>query len=315
MRFKINDLLIILAFLLIIIPSIRSTIAYEEQTAEDWNRHILWIERYIKGDFSPFYEYPPFFHLFMIPFVLTIPIIKYFQPILAFLTTLSISYVAYKLEGKFAMILVLYMLVSSFAYLQTSSALIPQALDYIIFSLIIYFLFEDKPIHVSIGLIFLLYNHLIGLFYYLTVIIYSICFKRNLLKYLAIVFIVSLPIFIIYYIPALEKLNIIKYPVQIEGNWSNDFRETKQIWLEPWAEFFSYPLHNYLFYSSFITWLLLPITIWQMKRQKRFDKKQFFYAVWTFTFIPLIIFQLWRATSFLIISFAFFQASVLRRLI
>lgn len=274
--------------------------------AEDWNRHSVWVQRLIKGDFTTIYEYPPFFHLFMIPFVLLLnDSIKYFQIIFAILVIASMSYYLYKKEGKNAMILAFFLFSTSIVFQIYFFTLTPQVLDYILFPLIIMAYFNKKYFITSLGLVALMYNHLAGIAFFLVFLVYSLFYDKRYLKYLLLVVILSLPIFYIYY-----SWNFISFCSEITGKY---FWETGQLWQTGWDLQFTGVWYKFLFYTGLAIWVLLPISLYFLIKNKfKLNDLQKFYLVWILCFLPLLFFNVWRGMSYLIIPLTILEASIIK---
>jgi len=289
------------AVILILTPIIFSTITTNKITATDWvYRHSEWINRYLRGDFTPVYEYPPLFHFLMLPFVyFDFPII-YFQIVFAILSTFGILYYVKKMENEKAMILMAMLMATSVAYIEFSSALMPQALDYFLFPLVLIAYFKGKNLTVLTGITVIFFMHLIGIIFLGILLIHSLLTKRyKFASYSIILLLMLLPIFYHYTFS----------PIYYQFIW--DFQAQAQ-----WESFYISPIYRFFVLSGFLTWILLPFAGYKLARQKfKFDEKLLLYVIWILGFLPLAIFNfgIWRAMSYQIVPLSLFVATLISK--
>lgn len=286
---------------------------------EDWNRHSVWIKNIINGNFSTIYDYPPYFHLTMIPFVLLLgENIRFMQIIFAVLTTAMILYFAYEMENKYVMIFLSILLGTNIVFITFNSQLVPQTLDYYIFPLVVMSFFKKKNFIASAGLISLIYNHLVGIFFLGIIFIYSIFKRKDFLKYFIFIVICCLPIFFIYYLPNL--IDIIRFfdgkvdnnMFIVGGNATTNFTETGQMFENSWSKQFVSPIENFFIFNGFIAWSLLPFSLYILYRKKfKLSEMQIFYIVWCLCLMPMIIFNALRWSSYFMIPFSLLIVSIL----
>ena len=304
---KITLLFVVFAWLLCLIPTIKSTLSIGV-TAEDWTRHSLWINMYLDGNYYPFSIYPPFYHLFMIPFVLHFGNYIYImQPIFLTISFFSILFFVNKYENNLAVILTALILSTSLVFLQFSPALMPQTLDYALFPIAI-MLFLDKRYGLSASLVwFLMGTHLVGIFFWTILFFYSLLVDKKYIKYLLFVLLLSIAFY-----PCYSQGIIIKESILTNRN--AEFLRF-QYWSNPFELYHTYPIHHFLLFSGFLIWFLLPLTIWSMYKLKRYNKIHLIYAVWFIVFLPLGIFAIWRWWSYAVIPVALFTASIISKYI
>jgi hypothetical protein len=191
--------------------------------------------------------------------------------------------------------------------------LTPQVLDFILFPMIIIAYFKDRYTLASIGMIALFYNHMFGIVVFAVMLCHSLILKRNFLKYLLAVLICSLPIIFIYYVPTFFGAYI--SPVKTVGlNMINDFSETHQFWQNAWDKQFVWPIERFIVFTGFLSWVLLPVTIYGMHKQKKFDSWQLMMAIWCAVLMPIFIFNVWRWASYFMIPLSIFEVSVISRM-
>jgi len=126
-------ILIAIVYLSQLINCIETTIIHGV-SANDWTRHVVWINKYLSLDFSTIYHYPPLYHIFMIPSYLILRgMIFVLQPVFFTISFFTILYFVNKYENKYAVLITALTLGTSFCFLQYSHALMPQWLDYVLF--------------------------------------------------------------------------------------------------------------------------------------------------------------------------------------
>ena len=293
-------IIIFIMFLLFITPILKISIEQDKPTAEDWNRHGKWILEYASGDFSNITKYLPFYHIIMIPFVLFLGVnVKYMQLLFGTLAFFSIILFAKKFHGINASMLSALILGSSVIFTQYAPALMPQTLDFILMPLAVIFMLEKRYLK-SAFLIFLLSGmHLFGIFVLITMFIYSFLVDKRFLKYLVLVFILILPFY--YLISSYSIFSLNNPVVQIGGEYWKPFQYQFQVWSNDWDRYYTYPLTNFLIFTSPVLWLLTPIAIYSMYKVRKYDRIQLLYVIWFIVLLPLIIFNLWRWFSYAII--------------
>lgn len=309
-KIKIDYVIIGICFLFFVTPALESTLTRGKPTAEDWNRHGVWIQQYIDGDFSPFWKYPPFWHFSLIPFVLLLGSqIQLSQVLFAGLGFLSIVWLSRKWEGENASILTALMVCSSIVLIQFAPALMPQSFDYIFMPLMAYFFFKKKYWLTTGILVYLGGTHLFGVFPLFIMGIYSLVRRREFLKYVVLATLLCLPFFLTSY--ASGFVGMTGEIAQIGDQTWRPFEHSYQAWSNNWDRQFTYPIYNFIAWSSIVTWLLLPFTIYSMYRVKKYDAYQLFYVCWFIGLVPLMFFNLWRWISYAIIPIILFTSSVI----
>lgn len=310
----------IVCIILLLSTAIPTTLNYDKVSSEDWNRHSIWIGRILKGDFTTIYEYPPFFHLIMaLPVYFFKENIRYLQVVFAVLTSASILYFIYKKYGKLPMIIASFLLATNIVFLTFNSQLIPQVLDYILMPLIVLAYFKGKYFTTSLGLIFLIYNHLVGIFFFGIFFVYSLLWNRKYLKYLLLVVILSSPIFYIHYLP--NFMDIARFfqgdtsgNMFIVGrNITTNFSATGQMFQGEWDKQFTQPLVNFFAFNGFIMWAILPFIIYLLIKEKQIDDWQRFYLVWCICLMPMILFNVLRWSSYFLMPLMLFEVSVIAK--
>ncbi len=291
---------LLLAFLFFITPILQATFEFKKPTAEDWVRHEKWVKMYITGDFSNAFQYPPFYHFLMLPFVLIMGnSIKFLQPIIATLGFYSILKLVDHTENKNAVLLTAFMLGSSYNFVTYSSTLTPQAIGFILMPVAITGLLQKNYKKMSVCLLIYGGMHEFGIFLMPIFFIYSALVDKNALKYILLIAIILSPVLLIPYFN--ETIKAVEY-IDMENLQVHRTEKTL---------FYSYPLWRFIIFSGFLFWLLIPITIYSMKHIKKYDKTQLFYVVWFMVVLPLSILNVWRWWSFAIIPATLFSASVI----
>lgn len=281
------------------------TVLYGIPYGWDWTKyHAVAVQKYMSWDFSQLSIYPPLFHFLMIPAVYFFSSsIQYFQILFSLITYSAVLYFFYRMEGLKATALAGTGLLLSISFFQWSFSLTPEFLDLTLFPFIILFYLKDKYLAASSLLLVLFYSHYAASFFFLILLSYSLIYKRDFLKYLLVVGILSIPT-IIYMIPKVSwMLYLLVLPYQgmiIETETSYHF---------------IFPLSNLIIYSGVLIWLMLPFTIYGMWKLKRFDRKQLLYALWILAFIPLFFTDFYRWITYFIIPFSIFEGYVISKLI
>lgn len=316
--------LIALLFVLIIIPIVYQTVN-NPITAEDWiHRHTVWIQQYIDGDFSPFFEYPPLFHVLMLPVVLLFSsFAKYMQIVFGVISTLSIFYVSKKLGTETQIVLIGLVLATSTIYFQYAPALTPTVLDFIILSFLFLSLSSKKYSLMTLCLVGLMYSHWTGIFYLLGCLAYGVLYDRESLKWFAIAFIISIPILLVNLGNISVVLNVLggQELSRLPANFSDrdmqhlhSFAETGQFFTNNWdKQFISNPF-NLVLFSFPILFLMIPIAIFTSIRFKmKLIREEKIYFLFYILLTPLIVYNVWRYLSFAIIPLMFFITSIIAR--
>lgn len=305
---------VIFGIVLILLPVVWNTY-FEPITAEDWNRHSVWVQNYIDGSLESFWEYPPLFHLFMIPFVVALgDLVKYTQIVLSVISIFAILFVTWKLENKVAVLLMTYILVTSIIFLQYAPALMPNAFDYFLFMFTGYFLLDKKYFKTTLCLTLLFYNHLSALLFFPMIFVYSFNEDKRMLKWLVLVLLLSTPVILSYHVPQIVHLYQImsgQVDTIVGQDILNSFAETGQIFTNNWdKQFISNPL-NFVMFSSVFLWILLPVSIYYWLKNKTITRTQKFYFVWFLFLLPLIFYNIWRWFSIAFIPLSLLVSSVI----
>ena len=294
--------MIFCAVLFVLLPVFLSTLT-GKITATDWiYRHSDWIERYLKGDFTPLLEYPPLFHWLMI--LLTIGLIIppiYFQVVFAFLSTIGILIYTYKKESEETLLYVSILLASSIAFVSFAGSLMPQALDYFIFPLVCLLYFKKKYALTIVGLLTIFFMHITGMLFLMILFAHSLLTKRyKFAKILFILIILLSPLF--YYHNYLSPLSwISKWDFKAQAEWE--------------AQYIT-PIYKFFGLSGFLTWILLPYAIYKLyKKRFKLTEAQLLYIIWIGAFFSFVIFQqgVWRMTSYQIVPLSILVASLLSK--
>jgi hypothetical protein len=281
------------------------TVLYGIPYGWDWTKyHAIAVQKYMSWDFSQLSIYHPFFHILMIPAVYFFSSnIQYFQVIFSLITYSAVLYFFYKMEGFNATVLAGTGLLLSISFFQWSFSLTPEFLDLTLFPLLLLSYLKNRYVIASLLLLVLFYSHLTAALFFIILFSYSLIYKRDFLKYLLVIGILSIPT-IIYMIPRFSwMLHLLALPYQgmsIETETSYHF---------------IFPLNNLIIYSGVLIWLMLPFTIYGMWKLKRFDRKQLLYALWILAFIPLFFTDFCRWITYFIIPFSIFEGSVISKLI
>lgn len=288
------------ALLFIVVPVVLSSLN-GQITATDWiYRHTEWIDRYIHGNYTAILEYPPLFHVMMLPFVaVDFPVI-WFQVLFVVLTTFGILYMAYKIDGEKMMLYTSFLLASSIAYVGFASALMPQALDYFLFPLVVVFYYRNEVKKMSVPLSLLVLMHMTFYVFIMILFAHSLITKRmKFVKIFLVLLIMLFPVF--YYYSFITSQ-------QLAWNWNYQAQaEYDKQYLEP--------LWNFFFYSGFMTWALLPFSIKGLSKNKfKLSDEQLLYVIWIIGFLPIIMQGMgwWRYISFAIVPLSLLVASLIK---
>lgn len=296
----------------IIAPVVFSTVTTQQISATDWiYRHTVWIDRYIHGDLTPIWEYPPLFHLSMLPFVRDGFNMVLFQIIFSILNLVVIFWFVSKMHGREAMLLAGMMMATNYAYMQISSALMPQALDLLFFLPAIYFLINRKYNYSTVILFSGLLMHTTFLIYTVILALFSLLTKRyKFLPYAIIIILLVLPLYYHYFIIPTTQGVTVQWDSTAQCDWDMQFYT---------------PLWKFFAMSGLISWFLLPFVINELCKQKfKLTEMQILYIIWMIAVLPLILgvsfyptFKIemcggvWRGMSFFIIPMMLFEASIL----
>jgi hypothetical protein len=153
-----------------------------------------------------------------------------------------------------------------------------------------------------------------GAVFFGIMLVHSLLTKRKFLKYLMVVLVCTLPMIYFYYIPLFMDVVSPNYMVLTGTTNPKSFAETSQIWQTAWDKQFVWPIERFVVFTGFLSWVLLPVTIYGMYKQKKFDSWQLMLAVWCMCLMPIFIFNVWRWASYFMIPFSIFEASVIARL-
>lgn len=281
------------------IPIVISTLSGGINSTDWTYRHSVWVDKYIQGDFSPIYYYLPLFHFIMIPFVLINFPVELFQIFFASITTFGILYFAYKMEKDKVVLLVAILLASSIAYVQIAGAMMPQGFDYFLFPLAVIFFFKND-FKKSLPLLMLnFFIHHAGLIFIVILMLFSLLTKRyKWFKVLLVITILLAPIFYYYHFVACNLVfpNAYDHDAQIE--WEKQFIDP------PW---------KFFVFSGFMTWLLFPLAIYKLIRNKiKLTETQVLYTLWILAFLPLpfVNVGIWRMISYQIVPLTLLVASI-----
>lgn len=295
MRFFVQ-ISLVFCIVLLILPSITTTLAREVVTAEDWTRHLPWILRYAHGDFTPFFEYPPAFHLIMLlPVMLLGDSVRYFQIVFALLCTGSILYFVWRTsKDKQSVMIAAFCLASSTLYLLMSQALIAQVVDYVLFPWVCLFMFDRKYKVASALLLIQMYTHSVGIFFLGALFLFALLARKDLIKYLVVVTILSLPVFLFSNFGATVNQTLTSGP-----------------YLNEWELQFLWPPAYFFFRSGYLIWLILPYAIYLM-RKKGLTERRTLFSSWIVAFTPLVLYDPFRWLSYIIIPLILLEADLLR---
>lgn len=281
------------------------TVLYGIPYGWDWTKyHAIAVQKYMSWDFSHLSIYPPLFHFLMIPAVYFFgSSIQYFQIIFSMITYSAVLYFFYRMEGLKAAALAGLGLLLSISFFQYSFSLTPEFLDLTLFPFTILFYLKNRYVTASSLLLVLFYSHYPAALFFIILFSYSLIYKRDFLKYLLVVGVLSIPT-IIYMIP---KISWMLYFLALPYQGMTILTET--------GYHFIFPLNNLMIYSGVFIWLMLPFTIYGMWRLKKFDMKQLLYVLWILAFIPLFFTDFYRWITFFIVPFSIFEGSVISKLI
>jgi len=274
-----NKEIIYTAFFMIIMPIIISTILSDKITATDWiYRHSVWINQYLRGDFSPIFVYPPLFHWMMLPFVAFNFPIKYFQIIFIILSTFGIFYYTYKKESEEILKNAAILLMTGIPYILFSGALMPQALDYFFFPLILLAYFKNNHKIVVISLFLMIFFHITAFIFAGILFLHSLLTKRYKFTKSIFALLLILAPFAFYY-------NYSAYAIDFQNKY--DYKAQIQ-----WESQFISPIWKFFMLSGILTWIYLPFAIYKLYKKKfKINDTQLLYLLWISAFTLLMFFQ------------------------
>jgi hypothetical protein len=288
------------AIILFITPAVTSTLS-GTITATDWlYRHSEWIGQYLKGDFMPIFEYPPLFHwMMLLPVYFNVEI--YFQVVFGLLAFFGILYAALKLEGEKAMLITAVLLAVSIAFVEFSSALMPQALDYFLFSLILLAYFKNRYVITTALSVIMFFTHNTGLIFIGILLVHSLLTKRYKFAkiFLAMLLLIS-PLFYYYQFVAVQNLKEV-WNYEAQAQW-------EAAYMNPWWRFFAL--------SGLLTWVMLPLALWKLYKKKfKLSDTQLLYIVWIAAFLSFLPFNegIWRMISYQIVPLSLLVASLVSK--
>lgn len=274
-------------------------------TASDWTyRHTWWISRYLHGDFTPSREYPPLFHLMLAPFVaINFPVV-WFQVLFVTISTTSLLYFVYSFNGVKPLILTSFLLASNIAYVSFAGSLMPQALDYIFFVIVLFFYFKNKYVFTIIGLILSFFMHLTGAIFTLILFLHSLKMTDKMRPSLISIALLILGLILLiplrhYTSPASTNpiMKDVKWDIEAQAEWE--------------AQFLKFP--DFFILSGFLMWGLLPFAIKKLWKEKfKLTEIQLLYVLWIICFIPTGFYGLgwWRMTTYIVVPLSLLVASL-----
>lgn len=312
-----NKFYFIILALMLVIPSIYATITLKEPTSWDWRvQHSSWIDNFLMGKKDVFKNYfgdagfyPFLFHVIMtIPYLLLGSNIKFLQILFAILSSGSVLYLVYKLEGRMATLISGFVLSSSYVYLMFSSTLTPQVFDFILFPIAYLLLSNKKYLYSSVVILAIMHLHLFGIVFYGIFFIYSLLVDKKFIKYLLIILILSIPVIIFYYYPVINYM--LHLNKDFMASYTNNYSKALQVWITPKEIFYCYPIEHLIIFSG-VAFLLLPFCVLKMRGKKAYNKQQLFYCICCLCFLPFMFFSYWRFLSYFILMLAIFEGSLL----
>lgn len=284
-----------------VIPVVLSTMT-GEITATDWTyRHSVWISQYLHGDFSPILKYPPLFHFLMMPFMVIGLPMQIFQIVFIILATVGILYMANRLENENTVIYLSILLATSIAFVEFASALMPQALDYLFFSLAVLFYYQNRVKLMVIPLAIITLMHVMGGFFVLILFAHSFITKKfDMTAILFMLGLIMIPLIFFY---------SFGNPVPTPYEWDV---EAQMLWE---SQYTSNPI---IFFgmSGFMAWVMLPYAIYKLYGKKfKLTDSQLLYVIWILAFLGLGILEkgIWRMISYQIVPLSLLVASLVSK--
>jgi len=220
--FSLRFLSFFLVFTLIILSAFENYLviaASNFPVGSDINLHLRLVQGWLDLDYPIFneayfnngYPYPPAFHLTIavlsvILFTNALSLSLFLQVVMYPAIILSTFFFLYRKTDIHVSALGVILLASSPAFWDRGMQVIPQALDVLIFPLILYAFMERRENSFVIGSVYLIYNHWFYAFLLVfSVFLYSVFYERDRLKgFLKIaVFCVPLAIVMFYHAPAM----------------------------------------------------------------------------------------------------------------
>lgn len=298
--------MLLAAAILIILPIVNSTLASDEITSTDWvYRHTVWIDYYLKGDFSPALQYPPLFHFLMLPFVAAGFAIKYMQIVFCVLNLVAVYYFLKHAESESTLLITFMLLATSVTFVGYSSALMPQALDYVLFPMMILLYLKGKDNAAVLVGAAIFAMHLSGLLFMGIIFLHALITKNRAWKKYLIAALILVPIFFYY-----ETVAVSLQHDMIEFTWD-------AVAQAEWESQFLEPL-KFIIYSGFMLYVLFPFAVYgAIKKKFKFTKTQLLYIIWIAVFLLMAFshFGVWRMVSYLILPFSLLTASLVSPLL
>jgi hypothetical protein len=275
---KINLIALIIVLLLSLMGEYLVVRKYGTFTGGDTALHLRLTEELLRLKYpgSSNYPYPPGFHIVLallsIIFLSTpFHIMKILQVFMLFLAVTSTAYFVFRKTDFYTTSILIMLLLSSPAFWDRSSQVIPQALDLILLPLAFYYFLEEKKWTFIAISTFLVYNHfayailpLGGLFLYSAI-------NLRRFKEFAIIGVFSLPL-VLYMIANIS-------PILIESASIQNLQE-EAILREPLfaIKYLGYPLFFLVFTMGIHQRFKEPIAIVKVSRY------------WTLSLIPVVIY-------------------------
>ena len=301
-----NKYMVACALALILLPIILSTLNSDEITSTDWvYRHVVWIHDYLRGNFDSMLQSPPLFHFIMLPFVAADFPMKYFQIIFAVLTIAGITFYLREKESEKAMLYSLILLATSITFIEYSGSLMPQGLDYFLFSLMLVAYYRGRDSYaIVIGAIVSLMHSTGELFIFILMAHAYITERKSFKKYLY-AFLMLLPIFL-FYVMLVPYWLYQYFPPVITYVWDAAAQAE-------WEAQFLQPT-NFFIYSGFLVWILAPFALRKFYRKKLIlTDTQLLYVIWIGTFFTLMLGSIgvWRMISYQMLPISLLVASII----
>lgn len=209
--------LFLVLILLILIGNILILITYDFPVGSDVNVHLKLAKALLKLEYPQVntgYLYPPAMHitialLSLIFFTTPLQIMKFLEILLLPLIYIATFFLTYKkYEDKYAAFLCVFLLGSSPAFWDRASQVIPQAIDFLLFPLAVYFFIEKRENIFIFASVYLIYNHsFYAVLLVFSLFIYSIIYDKERVRAFIKIFLLSMPLFIItmLYLPAILR--------------------------------------------------------------------------------------------------------------
>lgn len=297
---KIFIPIIIVSFLI----STYMTLNSKEPIGVDWNNsHKLRVIEYSKGDFSHIDLSRFLFQIMFVPLAWfnLLQYAKYFQIIFYVLAVFSSTFFIHRIYKSNKLTLLSFILIlTSLAFLDRTTQLNPQAIDFIFYPFILFFYLKRRYLPFFILSILMIYTHQTGIIFLFVFFLHNVLFRKEwkLMKFFLLAGILSIPTFFWYdnYISSLLSGNVFLKSPEITQNALNLYHKP------------AYMLF-YLGFPAIISLLFLLVS--DPKRMSHLLEEEKLYLIWMALFIPLALIFIDRMIQYIVLPIVYLTISIL----